>query len=101
MLEKKGSLLYGNNGNILTDSNDLICCSGYGEPNRNSDPTIGSSVNAQARAGNWVSLRDPVGLYISRIDDSPYLIFFLATVCNFKSQMDPPYLIFFLATGQY
>jgi hypothetical protein len=57
---------------ILTDAHDLICCSGYGAPNRNSDPTIGSVANSAAREGNWVSLHDPVGLYISGINPSQF-----------------------------
>jgi hypothetical protein len=71
-LAAQGSQLYGTTGNILSDPGTLICCAAYGEPNRNSDPTIGSIANTQARAGNWVSLRDPVGLYISGIDDSQF-----------------------------
>ena len=48
----------------------LICCSQYGEPDRNSDPTIGSSVNALARLGAYITLPDPVGLYMDHIDTS-------------------------------
>jgi hypothetical protein len=56
----------------ITDAHDLICCSNYGEPNRNSDPTIGFVANSVVRDGNWVSLHDPVGLYISGIDHSQF-----------------------------
>ena len=48
----------------------LICCSLYGGPDRNSDPTIGSSVNALARAGAFITLPNPVGLYMDHIDTS-------------------------------
>jgi hypothetical protein len=57
---------------ILTDAHDLICCSGYGATNRNSDPTIGSVANSAARDRNWVSLHDPIGLYISAINPSQF-----------------------------
>jgi hypothetical protein len=46
----------------------LICCSAYGGPDRNSDPTIGAAVNALARLGAFVTLRNPVGLYMDHID---------------------------------
>ena len=46
----------------------LISYAGYGGPNRNSDPTIGASVNALARLGVPVTLRNPVGLYMDHID---------------------------------
>jgi hypothetical protein len=51
----------------------LICCSLYGGPDRNSDPTIGSSVNALARAGALLTLPNPVGLYMDHIDTSGWL----------------------------
>jgi hypothetical protein len=52
-------------GQDITDTELLICCAGYGEPNRSSDPSIGAGVNAFARRGLSVSLADPVGLYIA------------------------------------
>jgi hypothetical protein len=57
-------------GNPITDKNQLINCSRYGTPNRNSDPTIGAAVNALVRGagglgtGVQISLENPVGLYI-------------------------------------
>lgn len=57
-------------GNAITDKNQLINCSKYGTPNRNSDPTIGAEVNALVRgtgvpgSGVRISLENPVGLYI-------------------------------------
>jgi hypothetical protein len=48
----------------------LICCAQYGEPDRNSDPTIGSSVNALARIGARITLLNPVGIYMDHIDTS-------------------------------
>jgi hypothetical protein len=55
-------------GRILVEPEPLICCAGYGGPDRNSDPTIGSSVNALARLGAMVTLKNPVGLYMDHID---------------------------------
>jgi hypothetical protein len=49
------------------DPNDpraLICCAGYGDGNRSSDPIIGAKVYEYANQGLSVSLPDPVGLYI-------------------------------------
>jgi hypothetical protein len=55
-------------GRTLVEADALICCTGYGGPNRNSDPTIGGEVNALARLGAYVTLRNPVGLYMDYID---------------------------------
>lgn len=52
-------------GQAVVDPERLVCCSGFGDPNRSSDPAIGSAVNGFARAGLSVSLADPVGLYIA------------------------------------
>ena len=41
-------------------------------PNRDSDPTIGSGANSAVRDRNWVSLHDPVGIYIDGIDPSQF-----------------------------
>ncbi|AJC53566.1 hypothetical protein [Streptomyces sp. 769] len=51
------------NGSELTTEPDLVQCSQYGEPERNSDPHIGGAVNALARQKADISLADPVGLY--------------------------------------
>lgn len=50
-------------GKIVEEQQALIRCGSYGEPGRNSDPLIGAEVNALARKGAKVSLRDPIGLY--------------------------------------
>jgi hypothetical protein len=58
------------NGNPITDQNALINCSRYGAANRNSDPTIGATVNelvlgtGEPKSGLQISLENPVGLYI-------------------------------------
>lgn len=53
------------NGRPLTSEQELIKCSGYGVPTRNSDPHIGASVNELARMRADVTLADPPGLYIN------------------------------------
>jgi len=55
-------------GRLLVEPEALICCGNYGGPNRNSDPTIGATVNALIRLGAYVTLRNPVGLYMDHID---------------------------------
>ena len=55
-------------GRTLVEPEALICCAGYGGPNRNSDPTIGANVNAFARLGAMITLQNPVGLYMDHID---------------------------------
>ncbi|HEX8198008.1 MAG TPA: hypothetical protein VF571_17580 [Pyrinomonadaceae bacterium] len=55
-------------GQLIVEPDALICCAAYGGPDRNSDPTIGAAVNALARYGAFVTLGNPVGLYIDHID---------------------------------
>lgn len=55
-------------GQTLVEAEALICAADYGGPNRNSDPTIGASVNAAVRLGAFVTLKNPVGLYMDHID---------------------------------
>ena len=51
--------------NVSTyDAQNMICCSKYGQPFRNSDPHIGFTANQLAKAGLTISLANPVGLYI-------------------------------------
>lgn len=52
----------------ITDQEELICCSGYGDVNRSSDPSIGAGVNGLVRGGMSISLADPVGLYIAGVN---------------------------------
>lgn len=61
----------GETGAPLTDDALLICCAGYGSPNRSSDPTIGGKLNELVRNGLKVSIADPVGLYIGELDLAP------------------------------
>lgn len=53
---------------FLVQPEELICCAGYGNQNSNSDPTIGAIVNALARLGAIVTLKNPVGVYMDHID---------------------------------
>ncbi|WP_354637440.1 hypothetical protein [Kitasatospora camelliae] len=52
-------------GRELTTEQELIQCSKYGAPERNSDPHIGGAVNEIARRKADISLADPVGLYFN------------------------------------
>jgi hypothetical protein len=47
------------------DKRRLTCCGGFGNANRDSDPTIGAAANGLAAAGRAYTLTNPVGLYIS------------------------------------
>lgn len=51
----------------VTDTHDLICCSGFGAEERFSDPTIGAAINSFVRRGLSVTLNNPIGLYISKL----------------------------------
>lgn len=55
-------------GRIVTSGDELLCCMGFGEPDRNSDPAIGAAANALARLGGKMTLADPVGIYMEDID---------------------------------
>jgi hypothetical protein len=52
----------------VVDPDAFIAGTGFGGPNRNSDPTIASTVNVLARLGAMVTLANPVGLYMDHID---------------------------------
>lgn len=60
----------------ITVADKLICCSRYGQPNRNSDPHIGQSANLvvynQGQQPNMITLLDPVGLYLQLPDASNF-----------------------------
>ncbi len=64
----QATILRQQGGVILTDPDKLIRCGLYGAPGRASDPTIGAIVNALARDGFFVTLQNPVGLYIDSLD---------------------------------
>ncbi|KAF9022418.1 hypothetical protein BDZ89DRAFT_1137368 [Hymenopellis radicata] len=56
------------NGKRITDPEQLARCSGFGNPARNSDPTIGAAVNNLAWGGSLITLKNPVGLYIDSVN---------------------------------
>ena len=56
------------NGVQLTGEQELIQCGRYGDPERNSDPTIGAQVNSLARAKADVTIANPVALYIDDLN---------------------------------
>jgi hypothetical protein len=51
----------------VTDANELINCSRFGDPDRHSDPHIGDVVNQKARQGCSITLQDPIGLYLESL----------------------------------
>jgi hypothetical protein len=55
------------------NAQNMICCSKYGQPYRNSDPHIGFTANQLAKAGFTISLTNPVGLYIQQPDFGTYV----------------------------
>jgi hypothetical protein len=69
LLGADATVLYANvRGEAIVHPDALVCCAGFGGVNRNSDPTIGATVNALARAGGMITLVNPVGLYMDHID---------------------------------
>ncbi|MGC2856610.1 hypothetical protein ACM64Y_14140 [Novispirillum sp. DQ9] len=46
------------------DPQALLCCSKYGQNFRNSDPNIGATANSVAAKGFYLTLTNPVGLYM-------------------------------------
>jgi hypothetical protein len=62
------SLVRAVDGQVLTGEQELICCGGYGEAGRHSDPHIGERVNTLARARADVTLANPVGLYFNDLE---------------------------------
>jgi len=59
------SLTRNRNGVPITDTQELIECGAYGQPERHSDPHIGAVVNELARMQADVTLANPVGLCIA------------------------------------
>ena len=57
-------------GNLVSGRRQLACCSNFGDPNRNSDPQIGATVNQSVRGGISLTLDNPVALYIQRFDSN-------------------------------
>jgi len=55
-------------GPLKQDAADLIDCGAYGVAARQSDPAIGAAVNSFARQNKFLTLADPVGLYMTGVD---------------------------------
>jgi hypothetical protein len=53
-------------GEPVTNQQQLVVCSGLGEPLRNSDPQIASAVNVAAGQGAEIAFDDPPGLHLGR-----------------------------------
>jgi hypothetical protein len=53
-------------GRPVTNQQELVRCSGLGEPLRNSDPQIASAVNVAAGQGDEIAFADPPGLHLGR-----------------------------------
>ena len=53
-------------GDPVTNQQQLVVCSGLGEPLRNSDPQIASAVNVAAGQGDEIAFADPPGLHLGR-----------------------------------
>ncbi|KAL7557866.1 hypothetical protein ACA910_010917 [Epithemia clementina (nom. ined.)] len=62
-----------NSCKLLTSGGDLIGCASYGLSTRASDPTIGKNVNDLIRSGYIISVANPVGLYLEKLDTSGWL----------------------------
>jgi len=67
------SMVREKDGQVLEEQQALIQCGKYGNPDRNSDPLIGATVNGLTRAGAMVALRDPVGLYFDEFSPSGWV----------------------------
>jgi hypothetical protein len=55
-------------GTLIKDAQQLIDCAQYGNSQRQSDPNIGAAVNLFARENRFVTLQNPVGLYMTGLD---------------------------------
>lgn len=55
-------------GELIEDAQTLIKCAEFGAAARQSDPAIGFAVNLFARENRFVTLENPVGLYMTRLD---------------------------------
>ncbi|KAK5113897.1 hypothetical protein LTR85_010430 [Meristemomyces frigidus] len=74
-------------GKLIVDSDQLINCSRYGNPSRNSDPRIGATVNAAARQGLDISIADPVALYMNTFETSSFQLDTSGTQSGDPTQM--------------
>jgi hypothetical protein len=61
-------------GAAVATNPNLTCCQGIGEINRSSDPNIAATVNAAVLQGNYVTLANPVGLYMLDFDATAFTL---------------------------
>jgi hypothetical protein len=66
----RASILRQRGKKLITDARALIECAQYGDPERQSDPAIGAAVNQAARGNRFITLENPVGLYMTGLDTS-------------------------------
>jgi hypothetical protein len=57
-------------GRLFQSAKALLCCGAYGGANHHSDPAIGAMVNELVRARYHVTNANPIGVYISHIEDA-------------------------------
>ena len=57
-------------GALMTDTKKLMTCDPFGEVSRQSDPNIGAKVNGFARENRFITLENPVGLYMTKLNTS-------------------------------
>jgi subtilisin family serine protease len=53
---------------IITNISELLQCDHFGEESRGSDPSIGDHVNQFARENRFITLQNPVGLYMTSLN---------------------------------
>jgi hypothetical protein len=67
----RASVVYSDStGTLVSDIKKLFVCDPFGEPSRQSDPSIGDAVNKLARENRFITLENPVGLYMTSLDTS-------------------------------
>lgn len=67
-LASRSTVLYADDtGQIITDETQLIDCNGAGDYERASDPHISQGVNGVAAQGSYVTIQNPMGLYITEL----------------------------------
>jgi hypothetical protein len=68
LLAAQATVLRERDGHPVTQQQDLVICGGLGNPFRNSDPQIAAAINGLAATGVRITLADPLGLYIDRLE---------------------------------
>jgi len=65
-LVARATVLRIKHGQPVTNQQELVRCSGLGNPLRHSDPQIASAVNVAVGEGNEIAFADPPGLHLGR-----------------------------------